>query len=108
MTDDTLNDSFIDLLHDLIEQFQASVIASFKCITFAIVAIDDGAFFLMITGQVYDHVDTFLPEASSISVTMLKGPAVLPFFIFFRDLATMPVMISLGGPSTGGTVDNSF
>ena len=93
---------------------QTPAIASFKCIAFAHVEIDDETFFPSCPNVVWPAIKLIkpvmiriatLPEALSFSSNMSEGSAALPFFVFFRVLATMSAVIMLGGPSTRGSVD---
>ena len=113
---DHLFHHFLNSFHYMIKEFNTSVVTSYQSIIFPFVDIDDETIFpadgmvpflIMSFTRSATNRTPLSPEAFNISTTVPKGPAALPFFILIIAFATISIVMSMGGPTTGLAVRSS-
>ena len=106
----------LDSFHDMIKEFETSVVTSFQCITFPFVNVDDEAIFTIrwnntisyhVIGKVSDQPCTSIPDAFSISATIPEGPAAFASFHLGDSFHHISTSICMGGPTTGPAIRSS-
>ena len=105
---DDLFHHFLISFYDKIKEFKTSVVASNQSTDFPIVDVDiyfpvrwDVPFLIMLLARSVTSHTPRLWEAFNISATTPKGPAAFPFFLLIIIFATILIVMSMGGPTTG-------